>query len=69
MRFQGVVERRPILGLIPVGVVIPPRGWTSATQLLGVYGSAAKGEGVYLAGQSLRRLLRTIYLCDYHIID
>ena len=40
-------------------------GWTSATQLLGIYGSAARGEGVYLAGNSLGKLLRTIYLCDH----
>jgi TnpA family transposase len=40
-------------------------GWTSATQLLEIYGSAARGEGVYLAGTSLGKLLRTIYLCDY----
>lgn len=31
--------------------------WTSATQLLGIYGSAARGKGVYLAGNSLGKLL------------
>ena len=44
-------------------------GWTSATQLLGFYGSAARGEGVYLAGTSLGKLLRTIYLCDYFTLS
>jgi TnpA family transposase len=43
-------------------------GWTSATQLLGFYGSAARGEGLYLAGSSLGKLLRTIYLCDYYTL-
>ena len=43
-------------------------GWTSATQLLQVFGSAARGEGVYLAGTSLGKLLRTIYLCDYYTL-
>jgi TnpA family transposase len=44
-------------------------GWTSATQLLGFYGSAARGESVYLAGSSLGKLLRTIYLCDYFTLS
>ena len=43
-------------------------GWTSATQLLEFFGSAARGEGVYLAGTSLGKLLRTIYLCDYYTL-
>jgi hypothetical protein len=29
------------------------------------YGSASRGEGVYLAGRSLGKLLRTSYLGDY----
>ena len=40
-------------------------GWATATQLFSFYGSASRGEGVYLAGTSLGKLLRTIYLCDY----
>jgi TnpA family transposase len=44
-------------------------GWTSASQLLGVHGSAARGEGVYLARNSLGKLLRTIYLCDYFTLS
>lgn len=40
-------------------------GWATATQLFAFYGSASRGEGVYLAGTSLGKLLRTIYLCDY----
>lgn len=40
-------------------------GWSTATQLFSFYGSASRGEGVYLAGTSLGKLLRTIYLCDY----
>ena len=43
-------------------------GWTSATQLLEFFGSAARGEDVYLAGTSLGKLLRTIYLCDYYTL-
>ena len=43
-------------------------GWTSATQLLEFFGSAARGESVYLAGTSLGKLLRTIYLCDYYTL-
>jgi TnpA family transposase len=35
---------------------------------LQVFGSAARGEGVYLAGTSLGKLLRTIYLCDYYTL-
>jgi TnpA family transposase len=40
-------------------------GWTSATQLLERFGSAARGEDVYRAGTALGQLLRTVYLCDY----
>jgi TnpA family transposase len=40
-------------------------GWTSATQLLDRFGSAARGEEVYRAGTALGQLLRTVYLCDY----
>jgi TnpA family transposase len=40
-------------------------GWSSATQLLERFGSAARGEDVYRAGNALGQLLRTIYLCDY----
>ncbi len=40
-------------------------GWTSATQLLERFGSAARGEDLYRAGTALGQLLRTIYLCDY----
>jgi len=40
-------------------------GWTSATQLLERFGSAARGEDLYRAGTALGQLLRTVYLCDY----
>lgn len=40
-------------------------GWTSTTQLLERFGSAARGEDLYRAGTALGQLLRTIYLCDY----
>ena len=40
-------------------------GWTSATQLLERFGSAARGEDLYRAGTALGQLLRAIYLCDY----
>jgi TnpA family transposase len=42
--------------------------WTSAIQLPQVFGSAARREGVYLAGNSLGKRLRTIYLCDYYTL-
>lgn len=59
---KSIREYRP--GLLRL-VATFEGGWTSATQLLEIYGSAARGEGVYLAGTSLGKLLRTIYLCDY----
>jgi TnpA family transposase len=43
-------------------------GWSTATRLLSFYGSASRGEGVYLAGTSVGKLLRTIYLCDYFTV-
>jgi TnpA family transposase len=39
-------------------------GWSSATQLRERFGSAARGEEVYRAGNALGQLLRTVYLCD-----
>jgi TnpA family transposase len=39
-------------------------GWCSATTMLDLYGAAAKGDPVYECGNTLGKLLRTIYLCD-----
>jgi TnpA family transposase len=40
-------------------------GWRTATVVLERFGSAARGDRVHRAGQSLGQLLRTTYLCDY----
>ena len=40
-------------------------GWYPATEALDRFGSAAAGDPVYEAGDSLGKLLRTLYLCDY----
>ena len=39
-------------------------GWCSAITVLDLYGSAAKGDPAYECGNTLGKLLRTIYLCD-----
>lgn len=39
-------------------------GWCSANTALDLYGSAAKGDPAYECGNTLGKLLRTIYLCD-----
>jgi TnpA family transposase len=39
-------------------------GWCSATTVLDLYGAAAKGDPAYECGNTLGKLLRTIYLCD-----
>jgi TnpA family transposase len=39
-------------------------GWCSATTMLDLYGTAAKGDPVYECGNALGKILRTIYLCD-----
>jgi TnpA family transposase len=39
-------------------------GWCSAVTALDLYGSAAKGDPAYECGDTLGKLLRTIYLCD-----
>lgn len=41
------------------------RGWYPATEALDRFGSAAAGDPVYEAGDSLGKLLRTLYLCDF----
>ena len=38
-------------------------GWCSATTVLDLYGAAAKGDPTYECGNTLGKLLRTIYLC------
>jgi TnpA family transposase len=40
-------------------------GYVSAVHDLSRYGSAARGDAIYLAGTSLGRLVRTVFLCDY----
>jgi TnpA family transposase len=40
-------------------------GWYPATEALDRFGSAAVGDPVYEAGDSLGKLVRTLYLCDY----
>jgi TnpA family transposase len=40
-------------------------GWCPATEALERFGSAARGDPVLTAGEALRKLLRTVYLCDY----
>ena len=39
-------------------------GWCSAITALDLYGSAAKGDPAHECGNTLGKLLRTIYLCD-----
>jgi TnpA family transposase len=39
-------------------------GWCSAVTALDLYGSAAKGDPAYECGNTLGKLLRTIFLCD-----
>jgi TnpA family transposase len=39
-------------------------GWCSAVKALDLFGSAAKGDPAYECGNTLGKLLRTIYLCD-----
>jgi TnpA family transposase len=40
-------------------------GWCPATLVLGWYGSAARGNPVFEAGNALGKLQRTVYLCDF----
>lgn len=40
-------------------------GWCSATYILERFGSAARGDVAFQAGDALGRLLTTSYLCDY----
>jgi TnpA family transposase len=40
-------------------------GWSSATDVLERFGSAARGDRIYRAGHALGQLLRIVYLCDY----
>ena len=50
--------------LLRLGVSVK-HGWYPATEALDRFGSAAAGDPVYEAGDSLGKLLRTLYLCDY----
>ena len=51
-------------GVLRLGASVK-HGWYSATEALGRYGSAARGDPVYEAGDAIGKLLRTLYLCDY----
>jgi TnpA family transposase len=63
-----IVSRRAIArgweGLLRLGASVK-HGWYPATEALDRFGSAAVGDPVYEAGDSLGKLLRTLYLCDY----
>ena len=39
--------------------------WSTATEALDRFGSAAHGDPVHAAGDALGKLLRTLHLCDY----
>jgi TnpA family transposase len=62
------VSRRAIArgweGLLRLGASVK-HGWYPATEALDRFGSAAVGDPVYEAGDSLGKLVRTLYLCDY----
>jgi TnpA family transposase len=62
------VSRRAIArgweGLLRLGASVT-HGWYPATDALDRFGSAAVGDPVYEAGDSLGKLLRTLYLCVY----
>lgn len=51
-------------GLMRLGTSVK-KGWYPATEALDRYGSAARGDPVFDAGDSLGKLLRTLYLCDF----
>lgn len=40
-------------------------GWTPATWVLDRYGSNARGDPVFVAGDALGKLLKTHFICDY----
>jgi TnpA family transposase len=42
--------------------------WRTATDVLGRFGSAARGDHIYRAGHPVGQLLRTVYLCDYFVL-
>ena len=51
-------------GLLRLGVSVK-NGWYPATEALDRFGSAARGDSAYEAGDALGKLLRSLYLCDY----
>jgi TnpA family transposase len=51
-------------GLLRLGASVK-HGWSSATDALDRFGSAARGDPVHASGDALGKLLRTLYLCDY----
>jgi TnpA family transposase len=63
---EGVVRQERIdLDWLAVDAHGYTDGTVSAVQVLERFGSAAHGDPIYRAAKMLRRLLRTIYLCDY----
>jgi Tn3 transposase DDE domain len=56
---------RPSHAAPSLGVGTVKHGWYPATEALDRFGSAAVGDPVYEAGDSLGKLVRTLYLCDY----
>jgi TnpA family transposase len=51
-------------GLLHVAATIE-EGWRSATDVLERFGSAARGDPIFRAGDAAGQLQRTVHLCDY----